>query len=203
MYNAINYELPGRISDVKKAVTALQATVCGPAAADRQAHHGARQQPRGHRRQDRQGRQRQNRQTRHHHDRTGEGHRQMSADMQQPTSEQMLAAKQHHHHGHEHTRRGRPQSRRADRRKQGIHPRVQRDHPNGDLRRGLAAELAGGGVALAGHADIGEYIIFAGGVLTGGFGVAYNPLRMAGKELSRRNVTASRLTRSRLSGIAT
>lgn len=27
MYNAINYELPGRISDVKKAVTALQATV--------------------------------------------------------------------------------------------------------------------------------------------------------------------------------
>ena len=27
MYNAINYELPGRISDVKKAVTAMQATV--------------------------------------------------------------------------------------------------------------------------------------------------------------------------------
>ena len=106
----------------------------------------------------------------------------MSADMQQPTSEQMLAAENN--------------TITTDTNTPGV-----ADHKAAaqiDASKGYtpvlcprtrrltsvvapAAVLAGGGVALAGHADIGEYIIFAGGVLTGGFGVAYNPLRMAGK----------------------
>lgn len=106
----------------------------------------------------------------------------MSADMQQPTSEQMLAAENN--------------TITTDTNTPGVADHkvaAQIDASKGytpvfseTIRTviyvvGLAAVLAGGGVALAGHADIGEYIIFAGGVLTGGFGVAYNPLRMAGK----------------------
>ena len=86
----------------------------------------------------------------------------MSADMQQPTSEQMLAAENN--------------TITTDTNTPGVADHkaaAQIDASKGytpvfseTIRTviyvvGLAAVLAGGGVALAGHADIGEYIIFA------------------------------------------
>jgi hypothetical protein len=46
---------------------------------------------------------------------------------------------------------------------------------------GLAATVVGLGFAQFGAPDIGNYIVTVGGLLTGGFGVAYNPVRMAAK----------------------
>lgn len=46
---------------------------------------------------------------------------------------------------------------------------------------GLIAVAVGFGFAKFGDPAVGEYITTVGGLLAGGFGVAYNPLRMAGK----------------------
>ncbi|MGO3357491.1 MAG: hypothetical protein ACTILK_00660 [Bifidobacterium crudilactis] len=46
---------------------------------------------------------------------------------------------------------------------------------------GLAATAVGLGFMQFGAPDIGNYIVTVGGLLTGGFGVAYNPVRMAAK----------------------
>lgn len=45
----------------------------------------------------------------------------------------------------------------------------------------LVASVVGLGFMCFGHPDIGGFISTAAGVLAGGFGVAYNPVRMAGK----------------------
>ena len=45
----------------------------------------------------------------------------------------------------------------------------------------LVASVIGLGFMCFGHPDIGGFISTAAGVLAGGFGVAYNPVRMAGK----------------------
>ena len=45
----------------------------------------------------------------------------------------------------------------------------------------LVASVIGLGFMCFGHPDIGGFISTAAGVLSGGFGVAYNPVRMAGK----------------------
>ena len=45
----------------------------------------------------------------------------------------------------------------------------------------LVASIIGLGFMCFGHPDIGGFISTAAGVLAGGFGVAYNPVRMAGK----------------------
>ena len=41
----------------------------------------------------------------------------------------------------------------------------------------LIASVAGLGLMSFGHADIGGFISTAAGIIAGGFGVAYNPLR--------------------------
>lgn len=41
----------------------------------------------------------------------------------------------------------------------------------------LTASVAGLGLMTFGHADIGGFISTAAGIIAGGFGVAYNPLR--------------------------
>ena len=41
----------------------------------------------------------------------------------------------------------------------------------------LTASMAGLGLMSFGHADIGGFISTAAGIIAGGFGVAYNPLR--------------------------
>lgn len=41
----------------------------------------------------------------------------------------------------------------------------------------LTASVAGLGLMSFGHADIGGFISTAAGIIAGGFGVAYNPLR--------------------------
>lgn len=46
---------------------------------------------------------------------------------------------------------------------------------------GLVAVIVGLGVSTFGDPAVGDYITTAGGLLAAGFGVAYNPLRMAGK----------------------
>ena len=45
----------------------------------------------------------------------------------------------------------------------------------------LIASVAGLGLMTFGHADIGGFVSTAAGIIAGGFGVAYNPVRMAGK----------------------
>lgn len=45
----------------------------------------------------------------------------------------------------------------------------------------LVASIIGLGFMCFGHPDVGGFISTAAGVLAGGFGVAYNPVRMAGK----------------------
>lgn len=45
----------------------------------------------------------------------------------------------------------------------------------------LVASVVGLGFMCFGHPDVGGFISTAAGVLAGGFGVAYNPVRMAGK----------------------
>lgn len=45
----------------------------------------------------------------------------------------------------------------------------------------LIASVVGLGLMTFGHADIGGFVSTAAGIIAGGFGVAYNPLRMAGK----------------------
>lgn len=45
----------------------------------------------------------------------------------------------------------------------------------------LVTSVVGLGFMCFGHPDIGGFISTAAGVLAGGFGVAYNPVRMAGK----------------------
>ena len=90
MYNAINYELPGRISDVKKPSLPCRQP-SRPSSGRSTSSPRRSAAPDGHRRQDRQGRQRQIDKlviTMTAQERTPP----MSADMQQPTSEQMLAA---------------------------------------------------------------------------------------------------------------
>jgi hypothetical protein len=46
---------------------------------------------------------------------------------------------------------------------------------------GLVATAVGLGFVQFGDAGIGAYISTTAGLITGGFGVAYNPIRMAGK----------------------
>lgn len=46
---------------------------------------------------------------------------------------------------------------------------------------GLAAVIVGAGIGAFGDTTVGDYVLFAGGVLASGFGVAYNPVRMNGK----------------------
>ena len=46
---------------------------------------------------------------------------------------------------------------------------------------GLVAVIVGLGVSTFGDPAVGDYITTAGGLLAAGFGVVYNPLRMAGK----------------------
>lgn len=46
---------------------------------------------------------------------------------------------------------------------------------------GLVASVVGLGFLTFGDASIAAFISTAAGVITGGFGVAYNPARMAGK----------------------
>lgn len=46
---------------------------------------------------------------------------------------------------------------------------------------GLVAVIVGLGVSTFDDPAVGDYITTAGGLLAAGFGVAYNPLRMAGK----------------------
>lgn len=41
----------------------------------------------------------------------------------------------------------------------------------------LIASVAGLGLMTFGHADIGGFVSTAAGIIAGGFGVAYNPLR--------------------------
>lgn len=41
----------------------------------------------------------------------------------------------------------------------------------------LVASVAGLGLMSFGHADVGGFVSTAAGILAGGFGVAYNPLR--------------------------
>ena len=45
----------------------------------------------------------------------------------------------------------------------------------------LVASVIGLGFMCFGHPDVGGFISTAAGVLAGGFGVASNPVRMAGK----------------------
>ena len=45
----------------------------------------------------------------------------------------------------------------------------------------LVASVIGLSFMCFGHPDVGGFISTAAGVLAGGFGVAYNPVRMAGK----------------------
>lgn len=45
----------------------------------------------------------------------------------------------------------------------------------------LVASVIGLGFMCFGDPDVGGFISTAAGVLAGGFGVAYNPVRMAGK----------------------
>lgn len=45
----------------------------------------------------------------------------------------------------------------------------------------LIASVVGLGLMSFGHADIGGFVSTAAGIIAGGFGVAYNPARMAGK----------------------
>ena len=45
----------------------------------------------------------------------------------------------------------------------------------------LVASVVGLGFMCFGHPDVGGFISTAAGMLAGGFGVAYNPVRMAGK----------------------
>lgn len=45
----------------------------------------------------------------------------------------------------------------------------------------LAASVIGLGCMTFGHADIGGFISTAAAIIAGGFGVTYNPIRMAGK----------------------
>ena len=45
----------------------------------------------------------------------------------------------------------------------------------------LVCVIVGFGFSRFGDPAIGDYVITAGGILAAGFGVAYNPLRMAGK----------------------
>ena len=46
---------------------------------------------------------------------------------------------------------------------------------------GLIAVAVGFGFTKFGDPTVGDYITTVGGLIAGGFGVAYNPLRMAGK----------------------
>ena len=46
---------------------------------------------------------------------------------------------------------------------------------------GLIAVAVGLGFTQFGDPTVGDYITTVGGLIAGGFGVAYNPLRMAGK----------------------
>lgn len=46
---------------------------------------------------------------------------------------------------------------------------------------GLIASITGLGFMCFGHPEIGGFISTAAGALTAGFGVAYNPVRLAGK----------------------
>jgi hypothetical protein len=46
---------------------------------------------------------------------------------------------------------------------------------------GLVATAVGFGFIQFGDAGIGAYVSTVAGIITGGFGVAYNPIRMAGK----------------------
>lgn len=45
----------------------------------------------------------------------------------------------------------------------------------------LIASVIGLGLMSFGHADIGGFVSTAAGIIAGGFGVAYNPVRMVGK----------------------
>lgn len=46
---------------------------------------------------------------------------------------------------------------------------------------GLVASIVGLGFMCFGHPEIGGFISTAAGALTAGFGVTYNPIRLAGK----------------------
>lgn len=46
---------------------------------------------------------------------------------------------------------------------------------------GLVAVIVGAGFTAFGNPEVGDYVTTVGGLITAGFGVAYNPLRMAGK----------------------
>ena len=45
----------------------------------------------------------------------------------------------------------------------------------------LIASVAGLGLMSFGHADIGGFVSTAAGIIAGGFGVAYNPMRLGTK----------------------
>ncbi|RHL96180.1 hypothetical protein DWZ85_02270 [Bifidobacterium longum] len=46
---------------------------------------------------------------------------------------------------------------------------------------GLVAVIVGAGFTAFGNPEVGDYVTTVGGLIASGFGVAYNPLRMAGK----------------------
>lgn len=46
---------------------------------------------------------------------------------------------------------------------------------------GLVAVIVGAGFTAFGNPEVGDYVTTVGGLIAAGFGVAYNPLRMAGK----------------------
>lgn len=46
---------------------------------------------------------------------------------------------------------------------------------------GLIAVIVGAGFTAFGNPEVGDYVTTVGGLIASAFGVAYNPLRMAGK----------------------
>lgn len=46
---------------------------------------------------------------------------------------------------------------------------------------GLVAVIVGAGFTAFGNPEVGDYVTTVGGLIAAGFGVAYNPLRVAGK----------------------
>ena len=55
----------------------------------------------------------------------------------------------------------------------------------------LIASVVGLGLMTFGHADIGGFVSTAAGIIAGGFGVAYNPVRMAGKSSPRERINTT------------
>lgn len=46
---------------------------------------------------------------------------------------------------------------------------------------GLVCVIVGTGFTAFGNPEVGDWVTTVGGLIAGGFGVAYNPLRLAGK----------------------